>query len=404
MTVYPGLIESFSQVGLPKVKKKGPAQKAKPKNEGAEYWNPYVRPEKEALDEYEPKEDALAGLRKLGFTAALVARDKPIFSGTSDLVSLENGTANEQVLKEKVAQTVIFKRPGGFRSRTYPNSLMGVIALIRQTLLDAQWYGQAQAAYALNPKQTRPETDESLAALQDVVKGKQPVLFKVDNDLNFLRAVKVAKEFGLKTWVLGSGHEYRQLEAIKAAGVPVILPLDFPEPPKVESPEEALDVSLLELSHWDAAPANPKDLYDAGVSFTFTTARLKKTTDFPERVRQALKRGLPEDAALAALTVNPARLFGVADRLGTVETGKLGHLVVTDGDLFGEKTHILDVWVDGHRYEIEARPEVDPRGAWELTFNLPEKAVPSLRLRIQGEPKKLNGKVVRDNTEIKLKT
>ncbi len=406
LTIYPGLIETYSHVGLPKEKKKRPGaasetSKATEKR-GPQFWNPNVHPERNAAELFKPDAKELKKLRSLGFTAALVVPEKGVFRGTSALVSLGDGTPNEQILREQVAQQLAFQY-GGFRERTYPGSLMGAIALIRQTFLDAQWYRQAWAAYRLKPEgQERPEVNESLQALQAAAQGKQPVMIEVSDELNFLRALKIAKEFGLQLWVRGSGYEYRQLERIKASGVPVILPVDFPQKLNVDTPEEALNVSLMDLEHWDAAPENPRLLSEAGVRFTLTTAKLKKPADFRDRVRQAIQRGLSADAALAALTTTPASLLGVGEQLGTIEAGKLADLVVTDGDLFAEKTKIFDVWIDGKRYEVERRPEVDPRGKWQLTLTIPGSAPLTAALELKGEVKRLSATITKDDTKVKV--
>jgi len=377
LTIYPGLIESYSHLGLAKEKKKptqsSPGGGSQNTKTGAKHWNQYVTPEADILAKFKPKEDDLKKLRSLGFTTAVVAPNKGVFSGASVLVSLDNGSVNDQLLKKGVAQNIIFKRPGTRRfGGGYPNSQMGVIALIRQTLLDADWYRKARMAYSLKPGgQSRPEANESLAALENMVLGKQVVIFSVEDDLNFLRAAKIVKKFNLNAMILGSGHEYRQLELVKASGVPVILPVNFPEAPDVESPEDALNVSLQELSHWEAAPENAARLLESKVRVALTTAKLKKPADFYKQVRLAIKAGLSESDALTALTTTPASLLGMQSKLGSVDAGKLGHLVVTDGDLFKEKTKILDVWIDGNRHEIKKIPEVDPRGKWQLTLNLP---------------------------------
>lgn len=401
MWIYPGFLESYSQLGLPKESSKqgsGTApQSVHPK--GAEHWNPHVHPQVNAMDIYEPSAADATKLRALGFTAVLVTPDKGVFCGSSAMISLKDGSSNDQLIEQNVAQNILLKRPGG----GYPVSQMGVIALIRQTFLDADWYQKAHDAYALSPAgQTRPESNAALEALANASRQKRPVLFRVEDDLNCLRALKLAKEFALKAWILGSGHEYRQIRALKNAGVPFIIPVSFPKAPSVESPEEALDVSLLELTHWDMAPENPKRLHEAGISFAFTTARLKKPADFHKQVRKAVKRGLPQDVALAALTTIPAKMIGVDDRLGTIDAGKLGHLVVTDGGLFKEDTKIFDVWVDGHRYEIKKKPEADPRGQWQMALDFPDKSQ-KVQLTLKGSVEKLKGFLSPDGTTVTLK-
>lgn len=405
MTIYPGLIESYSHLGLPKEKKKPEGENSKNKQtqkKGPNHWNPRVHPERDVAELYQPNEDELQKLRALGFTTALIVPRSGIFRGTSAIVQLGDGSFNDQILSESVVQHIAFER-GTRRDRTYPNSLMGAIALIRQTVLDAQWYHQAHHAYNLNPTgQTRPEANESLEKLDLVVQGKQPVMFEVNDELNFLRSLKIAQEFGLKLWIRGSGSEYRLLDQIKAAKVPVILPVNFPEAPGIETPEEALSVSLADLSHWDAAPENPKRLKEAGVTFALTSATLKKPSEFHAQIRKAIERGLSRETALAALTLNPAKIFGVEKQLGSIETGKLGNLLVADGDLFDEKTKITDVWITAKRYEVKKRDEVDPRGKWQITLNLPDAKPISVDFELKGEIERLSGSLLKDTTKIKL--
>jgi len=408
-TVYPGLIDLYSHVGLPERERRKPGE-AQPggrtaqqrTRRGAEHWNPKVHPERDVAQLYKPDKKDLDKLRGLGFTAALVVPKQGIFRGTSVLVSLGDGDPSDEILRERVAQHLAFER-GRFGDRTYPNSLMGAIALIRQTFLDAQWYRDAQEAYRINPKgQTRPEVNLALEALRDAVQGRQPVMIEVDDELNFLRAVKIAQEFGLQLWVRGSGYEYRRLDWIKQANVPIVLPLNFPEAPDVESPEEALNVTLAELSHWEAAPENPKRLHEAGVTFAVTTATLKKPSEFRNRVRQAIERGLPKDVALAALTTVPARLLGMEKQLGSIDVGKLANLVITDGDLFDKETKIYETWIKGKRYEVKRRPKVDPRGKWEVLFSFPQREPLRTTLQVTGKVERLKGTLKRGKIRIKL--
>jgi len=405
MTVYAGLIETYSQVGLDQPEEQEPASNSSETESGIDHWNPMVHPQDHTADLYGPEEEALKTLRALGFTAALVAPDRGIFRGSSVLVSLGDGKPNHNILSKEVAQHLAFARS---RDRSlYPSSLMGTIALMRQTFLDAEWYQQAHTAYNLNPTgQPPPEENQALAALERAVQGQQPVMIAVQDDLAFLRAVKIAQEFDLQLWVRGSGHEYRQLDLIRAANLPVILPLNFPEDPQVETPEEALNVSLMELRHWDAAPENPQRVQAAGIPFTLTSSGLKKPEDFHARVRQTISRGLERDVALAALTTTPARLLGMSWQLGSIEAGKLGHLLVTDGELFAEKTKVMAVWIDGKPYEVNPRPLADPRGRWQLTLELTDAAAVTATLELKGTVDKLSGSLQHgeDTTDLQRAT
>ena len=193
---------------------------------------------------------------------------------------------------------------------------MGTIALIRQTFIDANWYADALRIFSKNPAQERPEENISLSVLEAAASGKQPVIFETTDEQNILRAAKIAKEFSLSYWIRGNGYEYRRLDAVKETKAPIILPVNFPDAPNVNTPEEALNVNLEGLRHWDFAPENPARLKQAGVPFTLTTSTLKDVSKFRMLVRTAIDRGLKADDALAALTTVPAKMLGigVADR------------------------------------------------------------------------------------------
>ncbi len=175
-----------------------------------------------------------------------------------------------------------------------------------------------------------------------------------------LRSDRFAKEFNLKLILRSSGHEYRRLDAIVGTQRPVIVPLDFPKPPEVATPEAALDVSLERLMHWDLAPENPGRLATAGVTILLTGHGLEKRSDFWPALRKAIRRGLDQNAALTALTVAPANAFGLK-RYGTIEPGKAASFVLTKGDPFtSDEAKFLETWVDGERYEIEAEKPTRP--------------------------------------------
>ena len=387
MTIYPGLIEMFTQAGL--------SVTDGDETTGSTYWNPSVRPERSAADAYRISEAEIARLRQSGFTAAMIVADRGVFAGSSAAVNLGSGTPNENLLRRDVFQHVRMKRN---RNRTYPASMMGVVALMRQTILDAQWYRDAHAAYATNPRQDRPEDNDALAALDGVIARGQAVLMSVDDDHTFLRSARLAEEFGLRFLVRGSGHEYRMLDAVREAGAPVILPLDFPrsEDLSVSTPEDAVDVTLEELRHWDLAPGNPGQLQRAGIPIALSSTRLGKSSDFHDRVREAIEHGLDYEAALAALTTTPASMLGLSRQLGTLEPGKLANMTITDGPLFAENVGVQDVWVAGNRHVITPRPFIDPRGAWAVALQ-----EDTLSLSIDGALGALRGTIDKDDAAIK---
>ncbi len=404
MTLYPGLIDSYSDVGVPKKPQPGQGDDAsqkqpQPESRGSKYWNSNVTASRNADELFNPDPKAAEKLRNMGFTSALVVPQKGIFRGTSALFNLGDGKTNELLIKSHIAQQMAFETSNGDE---YPNSLMGSIALIRQTLLDAQWHRDAWLAAAKFPTEPRPEYVADLAALEDVISGKEPVMVETGDELAIFRVQTIAKEFALKYLVRGNGYEYRRLSDVKETGVPIILPINFPDAPSVSTPEDALSVSLQELRHWDEAPENPKRLQDAGVTFALTTSTLKDAGSFPANLRKAVERGLSEDAALAALTTTPAKIFGVDKKLGTLEAGKIANFFVADGNMFKEKTKIQETWIDGKRYEVKAKVVFDARGTW--TALLQKAPIDTLTMVLKGEADKPSATAKAKGKESKFST
>lgn len=357
-TLYPGFIDAYTDIGMPSEFDEEAASR------GSAYWNPQVQAFVDAATVMEADARRAAELRSQGFTVGLAVPRLGMFRGQAAAVSLGEGTVAERLVRANIAQALSLTRDRRMGSG-YPTSAMGGIAFVRQTLLDANWYAQAQAAYARDPKgQSRPETNLALAALGPVVAGEQPVIFEVSNDEELLRALRVAAEFGVRPWIRGSGYEYRSLDQIGRLGHPLILPLTFPDAPNVERPEDALSVSLAALRHWNAAPSNPARLAGAGIEFALTADGLERTNAFLPRLRAAVGRGLDPEVALAALTTVPARYLGIDRTHGTLEAGKVANLVVVAGDLFDAGAEVRDVWIDGQRHEVTAPADVDPRGRW----------------------------------------
>ncbi|UCC97520.1 MAG: amidohydrolase family protein [Phycisphaerales bacterium] len=390
-TIYPGFIDLYTNYGI------GPESDGD--TGGAKHWNPAVLAQRQASTMLSPDSSSAENLRKSGFCAVLTFPQDGIFKGTGAFVLLGRKSPNQTILAEDLAQAMSLRRPG---NRQYPASLMGVIALIRQTLLDAQWYEEAWAKFRqASTGQTAPETNLALAALYPYVHGDKPVVMQVSDELDILRASKIAREFGLDMWVVGSGSEYRRLEAVKGTGLRLIVPVNFPKAPDVSSLERELHLSLRELRHWDFAPENPGRLAESNVDFVLTTAYLKSKGDFLQKVRLAVQRGLPEETAIEALTTRPAEWLGISHILGTLASGKLANFTVTDGEIFDHKTRVLETWVAGERFVVTDEPEIDIRGRWTFVAQLQDKRVKA-NMKISGSGTKLTVEMSReDNKELK---
>ena len=357
-TVYAGFIDAFSEVTLDQTTL----------DTSAAHWNNEITPQLSVTHDIPSDTDKNAQLRQQGITLQLVAPAAGIIKGRSALFFTGNEPHSSRVLKDEVAQHMRLTISRSHNRTAYPNSPMGAVALARQTMLDADWYRRAWAAAKADRSLPRPERNDALNALKNLSTSGQTVITDASNELFFLRADRFAREFSLNLIVRGSGKEYQRLEEIRTTRRPIIVPVDFPKPPNVATPEAATQVTLEALMHWDIAPENPRRLDEAGVRIAFTSYGLQNVNLFLKSIRKAVNRGLKPEAALRALTTTPAALFGVADKIGTVEADKIANFVVTDGNIFDPSTNIVETWVGGQRFELKKSSVVDFSGHWTVHF------------------------------------
>jgi N-acetylglucosamine-6-phosphate deacetylase len=390
-TIYPGLIDAFTEQ---------PTQGDAIKN-GSEYWHQWIRPQLQVANQLQNDNALNATFRGQGITARLVAPSGGIMKGSSSVVLTNSASSRHSIVKRNVTQHVrLTVRRGS--DRTYPNSPMGAVALARQALYDAEWHEQAQRAATANTSLDAPEHNDALDALNVARATKQLFVIDTSNELFFLRADRFAREFGLQIIVRGSGNEYRRLDAIKKTGRAVIVPVDFPQPPNVGTVAAARGVSLEALMHWDHAPENPGRIEKAGITFALTSYGLNDKGTFLKQVRKAVSRGLSKDAALKALTITPAKMYGVEAQVGSITVGKFANLVVTDGDLFDTKTKVLSTWVAGEQSDFKTEPARNLAGRWMLRLN-DNSPVKKLELSLTGE-NALKGELVVEGKDSKKKT
>lgn len=376
-TVYSGFIDMQSQLGVPANLLPAPIVSASAARAPAPprilYGralasdNPRVHPEQDVANQLQIRADDLKLARELGFTQVLSTPAAGIFRGQSALLNVGAGDqAKNLVLIPRVAQHLANELEPASRG-SYPGSLMGVIAQVRQSFYDAQWYLRASESKL---KTQRPQLNDSLAALKPVLAGQQPVIYAADNEQSYQRIAKIRDEFKLNMILQGNGYEYRRLAHLKAAAMPVIVPLLFPNAPEVEHPDQVLDTSLEGMQHWEQASSNLAMLDQAGVSVMLTPAGLKEPKkDFWTRLRQAVRRGLAADHALAALTTTPAKILGEPKRLGHVQVGAMANLVVANGDLFADDQAQIEIsFVEGKAFTTEHYRRFELRGNWTVKF------------------------------------
>jgi imidazolonepropionase-like amidohydrolase len=379
-TLYPGFIDAYADVG----QRTQMTDEERDDVRGAIYWNPQVRAWIDAVSDFSADDaDRPAALRSQGFTLAMTVPRIGMFRGQTAVVSLGDGTVADRVVRANVAQSMTMARDnqagGG-----YPTSAMGAMTFIRQTLHDADWHARAHTAYQRNPQGVqRPETNAALQALGLALRGEQPLLVETRSEEEALRALTFARDFsGLRLWLRGSGGEYRMLDQFRGMNMPLILPVNFPQAPDISRPEQALNLSVAQLRHWQMAPENPRRLASAGVRFAPTTDGLgNQRNQFLANVRRAVERGLTPEQALAALTTTPAEYLGVSRTHGTLEAGKVANVVVADGDVFtSSNARVEAVFIDGRRFEIGTAGGADPRGQWRITAVGPERVEGTLTL------------------------
>ena len=394
-TIYPGFIDPYTDLGM-----KEPRTEL---DRGNLSWNPHIRSQLSASSEFNTEDDGSEELRSQGFTTALSVPPLGIFKGETAVMSLGTGSVTDRLVRPGVSQAVSLDRGWDF-GFVYPTSPIGAIALIRQTLYDAEWHHRAHEAHRNNPRGIqRPEANAALEALRDAVHGNQPLIFETSHDEQVQRALRFTEEFSdLDIWIRGNGHEYKILDVITDQTKPLILPLNFPDTPDIKTPEDALNEDLATLRHWYLAPENPKRVAESGIEFSFTTDGLENRNQFLINLRKAVELGLDSETALAALTTNPASLLGINDTHGSIESGKAANIVVSSGNIFENDSNIIDVWVEGERHRIHPESEIDVRGEWQITST--DGVIDGTLTVKETRPGTLGGTFTMGETEIELKS
>ena len=332
-----------------------------------------VSPERRVAESYASDPKLLEKLRELGFAAANIVPEKGILRGTSAFVQLADVDPTEAVLKPDVFQHIAFNNEGG-KDDAYPDSLMGIIALVRQTFYDADHYVASRAAYAKTSTGKRPDFSPALESLRAVKEHSQKIVFQPENVLMVDRAARVANEFGLDFVIFASGEEWRRPDLAKATKAPFIVPVNYPEVSKMPEEDDWQQLSLDQLRAWDWAPENPALLRQQGLDIALTTYGLADKKNFRRNVKGAIERGLSETDALSAMTTVPAKLCGLDKQLGTIEAGKLANLTIVEGNYFDAEAKVRQVWIEGRNYHIDLSPTKGKEAKKDETKEDKEKA------------------------------
>lgn len=344
--IYPSFIDIYSDYGIPVLQRQQSpfdfwaATRFTSNTKGAFGWNQAIKTETDAANLFNTDDAKAKPLRDIGFGTVLTHQKDGIARGTGTVVTLATEKENLVMLKEKASAHYSFNK--GTSNQSYPYSMMGSVALLRQTYLDAQWYKTNPAAEGVNL---------SLKAWNDI--QSLPQIFEAGDKWNDLRADRIGDEFGVQYIIKGGGNEYQRIKDIAATKATYILSLNFPQAMDVEDPNEARFVSLSDMKHWELAPTNPAAFEKANIPFCLTASELKDTKQFLANLRKAIEYGLSETKAFEALTKTPATVLGIYDKVGSLDAGKVASFIITTGEVFKEKTVILQNWVQGDKYSIK---------------------------------------------------
>lgn len=390
--IYPSIVDPYSSYGMPEVKAARTNYMAPPqitrKRDGAYGWNDAIKADFDAVEEFKLDPKTAEKWRKEGFGTVLAFRPDGIVRGTALVATLSDGPVNEAIVNSRAAANYSFDK--GSSEQNYPNSIMGSVALLRQTYNDGQWY-----ASALNKKQT----NYSLAKFNDL--KNLPQIFETENRLRLLLADKIGDEAGVQYIIKGSGDEYQRINEVKATNASLIIPISYPKAYDVDDPYDALNVSLSQLKHWELAPTNPAVLQQNGINFAFTANGLKEPSEFLPNVRKAIEYGLSEQDALKAMTHTPASLLKAENKVGSLKKGLLANFIITSGNLFDKETTIYENWVAGRKYEITDMNAADYAGKYELSLS-----GNTYNLEISGKPGSQKAKIKSGDTttvDVKVK-
>jgi hypothetical protein len=361
MTVYPGLVDALSTWGLPGAaptataggggRGRGATAAAAPTTPQPVINGPEDRPSNssyvKAADMLVPTERSIETARDGGFTTAVTFPTTNLFAGQGAVFNLAGDRAGAMVVNSSAGQYLKFPSGGGGGGGggSYPGSLMGVIAYIRQIYMDADHYKDANNIYKQHPGGlTRPAYDKTLEGVIESPRTLVPANRMVEIE----RMVHVSKELKLNAVLYGAEEGWRGADMLAKAKYPVLVSLKWPARSADANPND--EDSLRTLVLRDKAPTTPAAFAKAGVKFAFYTDGITSSRDIMRAVKRAIDNGLSSADAIRALTLSPAEIYGVSDRLGSIDKGKIGNIVVADGDIFaGAK--VKYVFVDGMKFE-----------------------------------------------------
>ncbi|OLB21812.1 MAG: amidohydrolase, partial [Acidobacteriales bacterium 13_2_20CM_55_8] len=358
MTVYPGLIDSETSLGLTEIS-------AEPSTNDQVETSDEIMPHMHVYDAFHAESELIPVTRINGVTNAIVAPDsRDTLPGQDSFIQLDGNSALEMLLVRDIAMPLNFtgdqRRNESWEKRKFPSTRMGMAAQLRQAFLDAQRYAQDWNDYDKKKAETgskpagnkpaddkdkkaptAPKRDLKLEALLPYLQGKKSIVLAAQGPSDLETAVQLAREFNLKFVLNHISHSQKVLDYVASLNVPVIVGPIY-ETPKAEE-------------RYDAVYSLPAQLYKRGVKIAFASFDAHNVRNLPYQAGFATAFGLPYDEALRAITLNPAEIWGVADRLGSLDVGKTANVVIANGDPLDLKTEVKQVFIEGREIPMTSR-------------------------------------------------
>lgn len=348
LTLTPGLIDAYSGAGMPAAR---PAGGGAPGGSATPAPNP-IAPASNIYERVRAA-DALKA-RDSGITTIVPIPREGLVFGAAAVMNLVGERPEGMVVKQNIALAASLTTLG----QRYPGSLMGTMAFFRQALMDGAYHRAEMAAYEKAPGgRKRPAFDPGLDVWADVASGTTPLLLQTSRVGDLRRAFGLADEFKLKVVLAGNTQAFEEAALLKERKPSLLVSVNF-DPPKVGGFFGGSDDEK-DRAEIESAEKNPGALNKEGIKFALVSGF---ANDFLAGIRKAIEKGLPKEAALRAVTLTPAEILGVADRMGSIDKGKIANVVVWSGEPLTKEAKIKMVFVDGELYEPEEKPAGPPGG------------------------------------------
>lgn len=387
--VYPSFIDVTTSFGVKapsRASSSGRSASYEPSREGY-YWNDHILSDFNAASAFNYDTKTAKTLRAHGFGVVNTHRNDGIHRGTSVVVALDDQSNNSfRVINSNAAEQLSFSKSAQY-NQSYPGSVMGAMALIRQFYYDLDWYKKGGS------------NSKDLAIEAAIKNYSLPKIFYAGNKLNVMRAVKISKELGLNFSVVSTGLEFENISELAQHNPTLIVPVSFPKAFDLTDLNIVEKLTLQQLRRWNQAPSNLSVLEKNNISFAITPQGTKNAEEFMSNIQKAISYGLSENKALEALTTQPAKILNMQGKVGEIKKGAYANFLVSSGPLFNSNTIIFENWTLGNPNVVSNGLQASIDGDYTFTHDDSEYI-----LSIKNSQTKVSSTITKDSVGLKTKT